>query len=214
MNPPDSLKARLLQTARNKPVPSRSSARTRLAGLVALALAMTAATFFVMGGPERLGARPPGLTAAMVGGVLGVAALATWLAMPRGNSMLPPSRRLLTTLVVATPVAVGLWTMLWHLSYEDPFQRFGLRCFALTLATAPWPFIAMAYLRHRMDPVSPTLTGAALGATSGAWAAVMVTLWCPIADPGHVARGHALPIVVLALAGAALGARLFRARLT
>jgi len=34
----------------------------------------------------------------------------------------------------------------------------------------------------------------------------MLELWCPLAAPGHVLRGHGLPLVVLTVAGAVYGA--------
>jgi hypothetical protein len=40
----------------------------------------------------------------------------------------------------------------------------------------------------------------------------MVELWCPVATPAHVALGHVLPIVVMALVGALLGARVIAIR--
>jgi hypothetical protein len=40
----------------------------------------------------------------------------------------------------------------------------------------------------------------------------MVELWCPLADPGHVATGHVLPLVLLAAVAAGIGGRLFAAR--
>jgi uncharacterized membrane protein YfcA len=47
---------------------------------------------------------------------------------------------------------------------------------------------------------------------AGAWAAVMVELWCPLAAHGHVLVGHVLPLLVVALAGSAIGVRMFRLR--
>jgi hypothetical protein len=40
----------------------------------------------------------------------------------------------------------------------------------------------------------------------------MVELWCPVGEIRHVALGHILPIVVLAILGAALGARVLAIR--
>jgi hypothetical protein len=39
---------------------------------------------------------------------------------------------------------------------------------------------------------------------------VVVELWCPLADPRHVAIGHVAPLLALVLAGALLGPRLLR----
>jgi hypothetical protein len=103
------------------------------------------------------------------------------------------------------PILVGLWIAFGHPAYLEPFERTGYRCFALTVLTAPAPFLALVLLRPRPDPVQPALSGGALGAAAGAWSAAMVELWCPLANAGHVVLGHVAPLVLLALAGAALG---------
>ena len=51
----------------------------------------------------------------------------------------------------------------------------------------------------------PVASGAALGVASGALAGLLVVLWCPVAAPMHVAVGHVLPIVALAMIGSVLG---------
>jgi hypothetical protein len=40
----------------------------------------------------------------------------------------------------------------------------------------------------------------------------MVEMWCPVAAPRHVAIGHILPIVIMAILGALLGARVIAMR--
>jgi hypothetical protein len=206
------LRLRVLELARANPVPAR---RSRLPGALALlglaAAAMTAA-LLAAGGPGHAAGRPPELGAWVVGGTVALALLASWRALPARRSMLPPPREHLLAVAVGVPLAVGLWLVFWHQGYDDPFERAGYRCLALTLATAPWPFVALAYLGRRFDPVHPGLTGSALGAAAGAWAAVTVAIWCPLADPLHVVRGHVLPLALLALLGAAAGRRLFRMR--
>jgi hypothetical protein len=37
---------------------------------------------------------------------------------------------------------------------------------------------------------------------------VLVEMWCPVVSPSHVLIGHILPVLVLAVLGALLGARL------
>jgi hypothetical protein len=70
------------------------------------------------------------------------------------------------------------------------------------------PLVTFLIARRGSDPVHPRSLGAALGAASGLWAATLVDLWCPVAYPSHVVLGHVLPALLLAGAGAALGARL------
>ena len=113
---------------------------------------------------------------------------------------------------IGVPLLVGAWLVLWHATYADPFVRRGIRCFALTAMTAPCPFAALAFASRRVEPRHPGTAGAALGAVAGAWAAVMVELWCPLSAQAHVLVGHVLPLFALALGGAAVGARIFRLR--
>ena len=57
------------------------------------------------------------------------------------------------------------------------------------------------------DPVAPRLTGAAIGAASGAWGALAIELHCAHASPAHIVLGHLLPVVVLTLVGMLVGDR-------
>ena len=219
MTPPDSLKLRVLAAARQRPVPPRAERFPSLAGLAALAaLAMAAVLqwgprlFGDVGGLAHLGGRPAASGSWILAGTLALAASSTWLVLPSRRSMLAPPRGRLLAVAIGVPVLVGLWLALWHTTYPDPFVRTGLRCFALTAMTAPWPFAVLASASRRVEPRHPRTVGAALGAAAGAWAALMVELWCPLAAHDHVLVGHLLPLVGLALAGAAAGARLFRLR--
>jgi hypothetical protein len=219
MMPSDSLKSRVLAAARQRPVPRRTD---RLAITIALAIgAVAAMTAVLQGIPALLGdvggvahsaGRPAASAAWIVGGTAALAAFATWLVLPSRRSMLSPPRGLLLAVAVGVPLLVGAWLVLWHGSYHDPFVRLGWRCFALTALTAPWPFVALAYASRRAEPRHPGTAGAALGAAAGAWAAVMVELWCPLAAHGHVLVGHVLPLVAIVLAGSGAGARMFRLR--
>jgi hypothetical protein len=56
------------------------------------------------------------------------------------------------------------------------------------------------------------LTGAALGASAGAWAAVAMALHCPITSMRHVVFGHIAPVVVFALLGLVVGAKVVAVR--
>ncbi len=177
---------------------------------MALAAAAMTAALWISGGPAHAGGRPRDVTLWIVGGTAVIAVLATMLALPRARSMLPRSRGELIAAMASVPVLIGLWIGFWHGAYLDPFVRTGARCFALTALTAPWPFAALVRLRRRPDPIHSALTGGGLGAAAGAWSAVMVELWCPLADPNHVALGHVAPLVLLVAVGAFAGTRLFR----
>jgi hypothetical protein len=164
------------------------------------------------GGPAHAAGRPLDAGAGMIGGTLALALVATWLALPPRRSMLSRPAPVLLAVALALPVLLGGWLVGWHSTYQDPFVRSGFLCFGLTVATAPWPFAVLVFAARRFEPRLPGLAGAALGAAAGAWAAVMAELWCPLSVPDHVAVGHALPVLVLAAAGALAGRWLLRIR--
>jgi hypothetical protein len=219
MMPPESLKLRVLEAVRQRPVPRRMD---RLPPTIALAaLAAGGMLAALQWGPLLLGetggvahaAGRPALTGATIFcGAVVLALASTWLVIPHRRSMLSPPRGLLLGVAIGLPLLVGAWLVLWHGTYGDPFTRTGGRCFALTALTAPWPFAALAYASRRVEPRHPGTVGAALGAVAGAWAAVTVELWCPLTAQMHVLVGHVLPLVALTLAGSAIGARMLRLR--
>jgi len=219
MMPPESLKLRVLETIRQRPVPRRTDRLPTTIGLAVLAaVAMSAVLqwaprlFGEVGGVAHAAGRPAACGAWILAGTVALALSSTWLALPFRRSMLSPPRGVLLGVAIGVPLLVGAWLVLWHGAYADPFTRSGWRCFAITILTAPWPFAALAYASRRAEPRHPGTAGAALGAVAGAWTAVMVELWCPLAVHDHVLIGHVLPLVVLTLAGAALGVRMFRLR--
>jgi len=122
----------------------------------------------------------------------------------------------LTAVVVGTPAL--LFAMMFAFAVLHPEvtllhpERIGYRCLGLTLAGAVFPLLSLAFIRRGSDPVHPVATGAALGAACGAAAGVMVELWCPVAAPRHVAVGHILPIAIVSVLGALLGARVIAMR--
>jgi hypothetical protein len=193
-------------------VPERSDRRPASAGLAALAVLAMGSILMLYGGPANAVGRPAAVSSWVVGGMLALAAGVTWVVLPPSRSMLGRARGPLLAVAIGVPIFVGLWLLLWHTSYVDPYQRVGFRCLALTAATAPWPFALLTHLSRRFEPRHPRLLGAALGSAAGAWAAVMVELWCPLADPAHVALGHVAPVVVLILASALVGGRIFAVR--
>ncbi|BDG01481.1 NrsF family protein [Anaeromyxobacter oryzae] len=219
MMPPDSLKLRVLEAVRQRPVPRRTDRLPATVALAALAtLAMSAVLqwgpllFGDVGGVTHALGRPVESGGWILAGTVALALSSSLLVLPVRRSMLLPSRGLLLGVAIGVPLLVGAWLMLWHTTYDDPFTRVGWRCFALTAMTAPWPFVTLAYASRGLEPRHPRTAGAALGTVAGAWAAVMVELWCPLAVPDHVLVGHVLPLVALALAGAAIGVRIFRLR--
>ena len=215
----ESLKVRVLQAVRERPMPRRIG---RFPSTVVLAVLSAAIMFAVIewvppllgdvGGLAHAARRPAPIETGMVVGVVAMALVSTWLLSPLRRSMLSPPRGLLLCVAIGVPVLVGAWIILWHGTYNAPFLRGGLRCFVLTLLTAPWPFATLVYACRRFEPRHPGTAGAALGAVAGAWAAAMVELWCPVVEVEHVLVGHVLPLLVLVVTGAGIGRRLLRLR--
>jgi hypothetical protein len=213
MTLPSSVKDRVLEAVRARPSPRRTEPRLTGWAAAALAALSLAGVLFLWGGPSNAVGRPPEVGEWVVVGMVALAVTATWLALPSRRAMLPPPASRLLGVALGVPLVVAAWLLAWHATYDDPFTRFGWRCFALTAASAPWPFAALLRLAPRFVPSRPWLLGGALGAVAGSWAAVVVEAWCPLAGPAHLAVGHVLPLVLLVAAGALLGQRLLRLRL-
>lgn len=54
--------------------------------------------------------------------------------------------------------------------------------------------------------------GAGIGAVCGAWAGLLVDIWCPLVNLPHVLFGHVLPLALLVAAGTLLGQRVLGVR--
>jgi hypothetical protein len=129
--------------------------------------------------------------------------------------MLGPSREWLLGVALGTPVALVLWTVFSGQILPElatPATHDNPTCLGLTLAISVLPFLALMQSRRRSNPTHPGATGAALGATAGTWAGVIIDLWCPVATVGHVVVAHIAPILLVAGAGAWLGRALLRLR--
>ena len=224
------LRARVLAAAAAEPSPTRAAVRRRnmfmamvaaasgIGAFVIFAMLMSDSHLLRLGGevvPQQRLERPVWLVVATVGGAIGVAATAVWLALGRGRSMLGRSRRWLLYGGVLIPVSLLVWKMSCSLAFGDAMvawpERPGERCLSLSLLVALGPLLSFLAIRRRA-PVQPALNGAVLGFAAGACAWVAVDLWCPVAYVPHVLLGHVLPLFVLAGAGALLGQALLSLR--
>lgn len=208
-------RARLLAEVRAEPSPVRQAVRRRdLAAIVAAAV-LALLVFMLAGGP-RASQRPFSLVVSAATAWATIAAVATALALRRGRSMLGTPR---TSLVVAAVSVPPLLALTWF-GFPSSVVRTSVphgfdidaRCFALTLALAAAPFVAFFLLRREGDPVRPGATGAALGASAGAWGAVLMDCHCEITDPRHVLLGHLLPVALLVCVGALVARSLLTMR--
>ena len=219
------LRARVLAAAAAEASPTRAAVRrrTRLMAVVAAASAIGAFVVFAtlmserqllrLGGdvaPQYHLDRPVSLVLTTAGGGLAVAAVAVWLALGRGRSMLGRSPRWLLLGSVLIPLGLLTWKVGSSLVLGAAMvpwpDRPGERCLSLSLLVAIGPLLSFLAIRGSA-PVHPALNGAAMGFAAGACAWIAVDLWCPVSYVPHVLLGHVLPLLVLAGAGALLGRR-------
>jgi hypothetical protein len=209
------LKHRILAAAASETSATRRQRVVASAIRAVTALAVPLLLFAGVGG-VRLEARPLGLVSMTALGTSAVAAWALFAAFGRGPSMLGRTRgRLLGTALIA-PAAFLIWKVAASSGVPhmmDPWpDRPGLRCFAVTTLFAAWPLVALGWERWGSDPVHPRVLGLALGVATGAAAAVLVDLWCPVGHVPHLLTGHVAPMLVLGGLGALLGARVLGVR--
>ncbi len=207
---PPHLKARIMEAAKAEASPTRQKARARTFIVLALALAVALPSTLIFSRTFVGVPRGPLLfIAGTAAGWLVVAIGVSWAAFARGRSMLGRSRALLVILFSLTPPLLFGWMYLWNLLYEEtqtPVSgRAGYKCLAFTLAICAWPLIALSHVRRERDATHPGFAGAARGAAAGALGGFLVDLGCPVANPQHVALGHILPMLVLAVLGALAG---------
>jgi hypothetical protein len=205
----DDLKARLLAATRETRSQTRAASRWQTWLISAISVVAALAMFFAADGVRHGQGRP---TWFYVSSAVGWALMTTasiWMAWTRGRSALGRPFAWLIGVAVGTPVALFAMMLAFVAAHPEVAlvhpERIGFRCLDLTLAAGAFPLVGFTFLRRRSDPVHPAATGAALGAACGAFAGVMVEVWCPVATPQHVAIGHILPIVILAIAGFVLG---------
>ncbi len=214
MTPTPDLRARVLGAIRQEPAPPRAVIVRHQA--VAFALA-----FLPLIGFEahdlHLGERPLGFVVVNVVGWALLAFVATWGAVGRGRSMLGRRHGWLLAIALSLPplllgiaaAAYGPWPQAMTIDCGGPGD---FKCCAVTLALAIGPLAAFAYARRQSDPVHPKLTGAALGASAGTWAAVSMAMHCPVTSIRHVVIGHIAPVIAFALIGLIVGARVVAVR--
>jgi hypothetical protein len=211
--PPSDLRSRVLDAVAREPAPANTVGARRRLFVVARGIAVASLVWIavMIHGPEARG-RPLGYVMELDGLWLALAVLATWAGVSRGRSMLgrPTSWKLIVATL--TPVALLLaWVPIaiaWPRTLHDGSgPRAHIICVVMTCVFAAGPLVAFARLRRASDPVSPRLTGAALGAAAGAWGAVAHALVCGYTSPVHIVVGHVLPVAVLAAVGVVVGDR-------
>jgi hypothetical protein len=204
MNGPDARKAALLAAAAATSAPTRPQGLRRAIALGVLSVAFAVGWFESVGGLDHAKGRPLSITAAIAAGSALYSAGLAWLVLGRKGTL---ARRpsLVLGAALATPIVLVLWMHVFDGTFTEPFSRFGWRCAGHSLVMAALPLASFLLLRKGVEPRAPAALGAGMGAVSGAWAGVLVDLWCPLVNFQHVLVGHVAPILVLVVIGAAIG---------
>jgi hypothetical protein len=213
MSVPDSdLRQRILARVAEEPSPTRVAVR-RIDAVIATAVAvMVLGIFFALGGIRDGGA--PRSLPLMIGtfaGTLAITVAVAMLAARRGPTMLGRQRSHLLFAIVLAPLLLFAWKVLYSSLFDGGLDfwstRVGHKCLGLSMSLGILPLLALARARRGQALRHPRASGAALGLLAGMIAATFVDLWCPVAHPAHLAYGHLLPLLLLVVTGAALGAR-------
>jgi hypothetical protein len=214
--PHPDLRSRVLAAAMASPVAPRTEGVRRRAVALAAGFAVPLAISLALGFP-RAGGRPAAYVATLAASWLGVGLAATWAGVSRGRSML--GRRAAWRLLVAALTPAALFAtalaaaLAWPSTRDDEAGALAhVVCVAVGMICALGPLAAFAAVRRSSDPVAPRLTGAALGAASGAWGALFIELHCVHTSVGHIVLGHVLPVVLLTLVGVLIGDRVVAIR--
>jgi hypothetical protein len=218
-HPPAELRARILEATRREASPPRAEVAEKNAAVVwrgfAVAIAIGLAAY--IHGSEAKTPRPPGCIASLELLWFTLAVAATWAGVNRGRSMLGRTTAWRLGVAWLTPAAmVAAWlpvAFAWPQTLHDASGLHShLICIGMTLTLAAGPLVAFVRLRRASDPVSPRVTGAALGAVAGVWGDVAHVLICGYTAPAHILLGHILPVVLLTGVGVLLGDRVVAMR--
>ncbi len=218
-HPPAELRARVLDAARRSPVPAAPSGRhaQRLVLARGFAIALAICIAAAIRGSEARTPRPLGCILSLELLWVSLAVAATWAGVNRGTSMLGRRPALRFAVAALTPAAMlAAWLPVAFAWPQTLHDTSGLRshviCIVMTMTLAAGPLIAFIRLRRASDPVSPRVTGAAIGAAAGAWGDAAHVLICGYTAPAHILIGHILPIALLTGMGVFLGGRVVALR--
>ncbi|MDP8998695.1 MAG: NrsF family protein [Myxococcota bacterium] len=207
--PDDDLRARVMAAVQAEPIGPRAAGVRKRARLIVAASLFSVVLSIAIGRPGLRG-RPLAFVASLglVWTVIG--AVATWVGVMRGRSMLGRSTGWRMATAIGTPVSLlGASVVLgyaWPSTLVDKAGSFAhLSCLVGTTAFALAPFAAFMAMRRASEPVAPRLSGAAIAASAGAWGALGIELHCRYTSSLHVVIGHVLPVAFLVILGATLG---------
>jgi hypothetical protein len=209
--PSEDLKMSLLRAIEAAPASTRAVESKRAAKLVGGAVLLSLLAYIALGGVRMTG-RPASLVIGTVAGTAIIAALGIWAAVGRGRAMLGRASSWLIAVVIASPLALLAWKVLWSAQYRNGLDewpsRLGLKCLGISLTLGALPLAALLFTRRGTDAVHPGRAGMAIGVALGLGAATLVDAWCPVAHLQHLLLGHILPLALLGAVGLWLGRKI------
>lgn len=212
--PDDPIRAALMAHIAAEPTPDRHTTRVRHALAIVAALAVMGGVLALAG--IHLGERPVALVLGTLAGAVALTAVALWVALGLGRSMLGRPWRLLALALLAVPVLLFAWKTAYTVSFPSMSDwvdaRPGFRCLGWSLVMGLAPMTVFIALRRHTAPRHPGTLGAALGMAAGASAWALLDLYCPVGHPTHLLLGHVLPMVLLAALGFVIGRAVYRVR--
>ncbi len=192
-------------TAPKEGSPTRADVKRRRLVAIGFGVTWMLGLLLVMGVASERFHAPAAIVSCVLPGVLGCAALG--LALSRGQSGLGPSVKSAATLF---GVAAILFVATCFVTASAPgmLAKDSFVCGELILLLGAVPLLALAFAMRNSTPNRSITRSALLGASVGLVAAGVQAVHCPKDELMHVALGHGLPIVVLALVGATVVRRL------
>jgi hypothetical protein len=203
----DPTRQALLDSIARTPSPTRGVRQKRALIGYTVAGAWMLAVFAFASAHPHAAVRSSSATTTVVLGLCALASAFSALVFARGASPMGRSHYTLTTVAIAVPCAVLSWLSLSLRDIPSENAPLGWRCFALMIVLGAVLLLAQVRANRGSNPIHARLQGAAFGAVSGAWSAILVAAWCPIYNESHALWGHVAPILALSLAGALLNAR-------
>lgn len=188
--------------------PTRSAMKRRRILAIGFAVAWMVGLLLVMGVANERLASPLPIVGCVLPAGLGLAALG--LALSRGKAGLGPSVKSAGVLLGVATVLFGATCIVTSSSVlgNGALAKESFVCGELILVLGAVPLLAIALAMRNSTPNRSVTRSALLGASAGLVAAGVQAVHCPKDELVHLAIGHGLPIVVLALVGATVVRRL------
>jgi hypothetical protein len=184
--------------------PTRAGRRTRMVLAALLSFVWVLLLTLRFGVRDDLAA-----IGAKIAALVALGAVTLGLVLRSGARGRPAGIRLLQALLVAVAlvyVFVAVATSLPALEGRAAWQGM-LPCFLTTLLLSFGPLLFASFVFARSFSTIPAWRGAAIGAIVGLLGSIGIDAHCTNDAYGHVLLAHGLPVVALALIGAAFGAR-------